>query len=924
MLEPKMKTQVQEEASTKSNPGSRKKSSRVRFIHGFTAFASIIMCAAFFMWSPSATGVGTTPNQRQRVVRATLQNGLRVVMVQNRLAPVATTIVNYLAGSNEAPEGFPGMAHAQEHMMFRGSPGLSAGQLANITAAMGGMFDADTQQAVTQYFLSVPVEDLDVALHIEAIRMRGVLDSEALWSRERGAIEQEVAQDLSDPQYVFYTRLLTDMFRGTAYAHDALGTTHSFNKTTGAMLKKFYDEWYAPNNAILAIAGDIDPRRTLDQVRKLFGGIPSKKLPVRPGFLFETVVPKTIKLKTDLPYGLAVIAFRMPGYDNKDYAAAQLAADALNSPRGDLNKLAVEGKTLFTGFNIDFMQKAGLGYAVSGFPKGGDPSTVLNEMRATLNHMLTKGIPEGLIEAAKRHETADAEFQKNSVFGTAMAWSQALAIEGRESPDDDINAFKKASPSDVNRVLRDYIRLDKTVTAVLTPEESGKPVSSSKFGGRESFSIGQSRGVKLPSWAEKALKRIRIPKSGLNPTVSILPNGIRLIVQPAYVSDSVSVYGHIRNNPLLQTPPGKEGVDSVLDGLFPYGTTTLDRLAFQKALDDIGANASAGTDFSLQVLTKHLDRGVQLLADNELRPALPEEAFEIIRKQTAEKVAGQIQSPDYLTGRALKKALYPAHDPALRRPLPATVSALSLEDVREYYRSVFRPDMTIIVVIGNITPAGAKTAIEKYFGGWRARGPKPNVLLPPVPSNRQTAIAVPDTSRVQDKVVLAQTIGLTRSNPDYYALNLGNHVLGGGFYATRLYRDLREKTGLVYYVSSSFQVGRTRSLYMVEYACDPSNVSRARTLVERNLKEMRTAAVKPDALRLAKSMLLREMPLEESSLRHVAQGFITRSVLDLPLNEPTLAAHRYVRLTADQVRRAFARWIRPADLVQVTEGPAPH
>jgi zinc protease len=86
-------------------------------------------------------------------------------------------VVNYLVGSNEAPAGFPGMAHAQEHMMFRGSPDLSASQLANISAAMGGNFDADTQQTVTQYFFTVPVEDLDVALHIEALRMRGVLDT---------------------------------------------------------------------------------------------------------------------------------------------------------------------------------------------------------------------------------------------------------------------------------------------------------------------------------------------------------------------------------------------------------------------------------------------------------------------------------------------------------------------------------------------------------------------------------------------------------------------------------------------------------------------------------------------------------------------------------------------------------------------------
>jgi zinc protease len=159
----------------------------------------------------------------EEVLRATLENGLRVVIVRNTLAPVVTTIVNYMVGSNEAPEGFPGMAHAQEHMMFRGSPGLSANQLAGIIAVLGGRFNADTQQTVTQYFLTAPAEDLDVALHIEAVRMRGVLDSERLWAQERGAIEQEVAQDFSNPEYVFYTKLLAHMFKGTPYAHTPPG-----------------------------------------------------------------------------------------------------------------------------------------------------------------------------------------------------------------------------------------------------------------------------------------------------------------------------------------------------------------------------------------------------------------------------------------------------------------------------------------------------------------------------------------------------------------------------------------------------------------------------------------------------------------------------------------------------------------------------
>ena len=171
---------------------------------------------------------------------------------------------------------------------------------------------------------------------------------------------------------------------------------------------------------------------------------------------------------------------------------------------------------------------------------------------------------------------------------------------------------------------------------------------------------------------------------------------------------------------------------------------------------------------------------------------------------------------------------------------------------------------------------------------------------------------------------MAETLGITRSDPDYYALNLGNHVLGGGFYATRLYRDLREQTGLVYTVGVDLEAGKTRSTFAVTYASDPSNVARARAIVERNLKMMQTQLVSPIELRRAKAMLLREIPLAESSLGSIAEGFIHRLVLDLPLDEPSRAAKRYMGLTAQQIRSAFARRLRTKGLVQITEGPSPH
>ncbi len=632
--------------------------------------------------------------------------------------------------------------------------------------------------------------------------------------------------------------------------------------------------------------------------------------------------PATFRLTTDQPIGMIVVSFRMPGYRSEDYAASRVLSDVLGSPRGGLYALAPQGKTLYAGFDLSTLPEAGLGYAVAAFSHDADPQPLMDEVRRILAESVTKGFPADLVEAAKRQELTRSELQKNSVFGLAMAWSQAVVVEGRQSPGENIRAIQAVTVEDVDRVARRCLDPNRAVAAILTPETSGPPTAHKAPGSMESFAPRHTETVKLPDWAEKAMRRLSIPKSTLNPVVTTLPNGLKLIVQAATISDTVSLYGHVRNEPAMQTPPGKEGVHQVLNGMFRYGATSLDRVAFQQALDEIGARESAGTDFSLDVLAGQSDRGVQLLADNVLYPALPQEAFQIVQQQIAGTVAGQFQSPGYLAMQALARGLYPSGDPSLREATPATVNALTLKDVREYHRKVFRPDLTTIVVIGRTTPEAARRIIEKYFGLWQAAGSKPDVFLPPVPANTPSTVAVPDASRVQVQVTLAQTLHLERSHPDYYALQLGNHVLGGALYATRLYRDLREEAGLVYNVSTSLNVGRTRGTYTVQYACDPSNVAMAKEIVQRNLSQMQCEPISDSELQTTRALLLREIPLSESSMDSIAEGFISRINLALPLDEPILAAQRYLDLTAPQVQAAFRKWIRPDAFVQVSRGPA--
>jgi zinc protease len=877
------------------------------------------LTAAIFASVLSLTGSAKAADE---VSRAKLDNGLRVVVIHSSLAPVVSTVMNYLVGSNEAPNGFPGMAHALEHMMFRGSPGMSADQLANIAANMGGDFNADTQQSVTQFFFTMPKQDLDVALHIESIRMQDLLATDALWEHERGAIEQEVARDLSNPEYLFYTDLLTAMFKGTPYAHDALGTRPSFNATTGAMLKSFHQTWYAPNNAILVIAGDVDPAKTIAEVRNLFGGIPAKTLPARPQIQLQPVKAEILHLTTDLPYGLAVEAFRWPGSRSPDFAAAQVLSDVLSSQRGTLYDLVPQGKALSAGFAFNDLPQSSLGYALAAFPAGGKGPELLGDLGTILTDIAKNGVPPDLVTAAKRHEVASAEFEKNSISGLAMLWSRALALEDRPSPSEDIDAIKKVTVEDVNRMARRLLAQNDAISAILTPQPSGKPISSASFGGSESFAATPSGAVSLPSWAQR-VNQLSIPASTVHPEVSTLPNGLKLIVQPETISDTISVFGYIRNNSDLESPKGQEGVNQMLDQLLSYGTASLDRVAYQKALDDIGANESAGTDFSLEVLANQFDRGVELLAQNELHPAMPEDAFKIIQGQLSASVAGELQSPGYLTQHALQSALLPKDDPSLRHATPASVQSLNLADVRSYHSRVYRPDLTTIVVIGKITPERARAVIERNFGAWKAEGAKPETLLPAVPRNEPASTAVPNTSRVQDEVTLAETLPMNRSNPDYYALNLGNRVLGGSFYASRLSRDLRENSGLVYSVSSRIEAGPTRSFYAVSYGCDPPNVSKARAIIERDLKQMQQEPVPDDPLHLAKVLLLQQIPLSEASVDNIAEGLLSRVRNELPLDEPAVAARKYVELTAPQVQAAFAKWIRSNGLVEVTQGPTP-
>jgi zinc protease len=880
---------------------------------------AVALCAGLSLFAGAASA---TRAEGLAVTRATLHNGLRVIVVRDPLAPVALAMLNYQVGANE--QTFAGQAHALEHMMFRGSSTLSQSQLADIAELLGGYWDADTQSEVTQYFFMAPSQYLDVILRMEASRAQNLTLSQTDWSVERGAIKNEVTQDYSDPLDHLFILADLDMFAGTPYGNDGLGTLKSFDtQINSPQLRALYSAWYHPNNAIYVIVGDVDGPSTIDLVNKYFGSIPAVRLPPRPPVHLTPLVSRTIRVDSDQPYTIAALAYRFPGYRSKDYAAGQILEAVLSSQRANMYGLVAAGKVLQADFeDFDTHPLAGSAAAIGVVPVETKPAAAIAMLRSVIDGYRRNGVPPELVQAEKNRAIAQAEYKANSIADLGFQWSEAVAVQGLSSPDDILSAYRKVTVGDVNRVLRTYVVPEHEIVAIAAAKNAGAgPASAAATVGNENKPTLLHHDP-LPDWAKAAFANVTVPASTISPVDTTLPNGIRLIVVPQQVSRTVVVSGSIDSNPSMQAPAGKEGVAALTAELLPFGTTTYGRIALREQLDAITADVDAGTHFSLTALSKDFDRGVQLLADEELHPAFPAAGFAAVKQKQIGAVAGQMTAPEHLAEVALNKALFPPSDPAQRFASPQSVGSIALGDVKSYYASVYRPDMTTIVVIGDVDPQNAASVITKYFSGWTASGPKPDVILPAVPNNAAVGAIVPDKERIQSKVQLVQALSITRTDPDYAALAVANQSFGATG-SSILFHDVRDVHGLVYDVHTAANFGRKRSTFGVDFESDPSKITQAQSLIMADLNALSTTGLEPDELARGKASIVSEVPMRVASFGGIAGQLIRFAEFGLPLDQATIDARNEIAVTNEQIVAAVHKWLRPNDFVRIIVGPGP-
>jgi zinc protease len=882
----------------------------------FTSIAPIVLGSLLIM--------GTAASNRPPIATKTLGNGLRVVVVEDHAAPVVQTAMWYRFGANQETAGKTGLAHGLEHMMFRGTPAISSSGLDEIGARLGAELNANTSNDYTHYYLVMPADRLELALRIEADRMRHISLNESDWKLEKGAVLSEYDGDLSRPIIKLYDAVCRAASNTRLCGLAALGERADIVKSTAADLHRYYDTYYAPNNATLAITGDVRPAEAFAAAERFFNAIPAKTLPAPSEDPIAYASGKRVDVTADYPYQVLDLAYPAPGAKDAGYAPLQIVDAIINNQRSAFyQNLVISGLTLGYQTSYDDNLSAGLYHIFFTVNPGHTPDEVRVAFEDTLKQAKHAGFPSQLAQAAKISVNTAAVYARDSITGLGDRVGYALGVEGIADPSIDDQKIQDATLADTNAAARRFLATP-AVVGVLTPRSHKPGDLSSAPGGEVADSFGNrapSGTLVLAPWARDAMRRPITARSKVHPVTFTLSNGIRVLVQEIHDNPTVFVSGHIERSPRFD-PPNKEGLAAMTAALLSYGSTKYDFIAQRKISDELGASIDLGETFGAHGMAKDIGALLDVIADGERHPTFPSQYVELVRQQMRAAVAQRGHDPDYLASRAFQHLLLSPDDPALREMSAASISSIRVDDLRRYAAAYLRPDLTTISVVGDITPDAARSHLEAAFGTWSAQGAKPDVseqpIPPPLPASNYITVARDEVS-----VQIGQPAP-SRKNPDFTAFNLMNTILGaGGGFDTRLMNQIRVKRGLVYTVSSSLNVDRYRGTLLFHLHAGPKNVLSAVSVLKAELVRMRQEPVSADELSRAKSKIIASALVAEEATEAVLAHVNNIGLSELPLDYYQTLNTRYGSLTRSDLQHVARAYLLPDHLVEVFEGPQP-
>ncbi|UNM96459.1 insulinase family protein [Ignatzschineria rhizosphaerae] len=412
---------------------------------------------------------------------ATLNNGLKVVVREDHRTPVVTAMVWYKVGSVDEPRGLGGVSHMLEHMMFKGTDTLGPNEHSTIIANLGGRDNAFTSTDYTGYFENLPAWELETALKLEADRMQNLELREADFAPERLVVAEERRQRTdSNPQAKLYETFSATMFNTSAYRNPIIGWMPEIHSWQLEDLQKWYEQFYAPNNATVVIVGDVDPTKTIEMVEHYFGNIPSSENITRP-YNFEVAQEGEKRVNLAVPANLPVIfmGYKVPSVNEIEEGSMDAAAllltsiilDGTNSSRLSKSMVRDQQIALQAGSFYSYGARYVTPFTFVGVPSEKNSLEDLEiAFKKEIKNLQTTPVTQAELDRIIGLYEASSIYAKDSVYSQAMLIGQAETTgEGWQNAEKRVELLKKVTPEMIQNVANKYFQDDLLTVATLHP-----------------------------------------------------------------------------------------------------------------------------------------------------------------------------------------------------------------------------------------------------------------------------------------------------------------------------------------------------------------------------------------------------------------------------------------------------------------------
>ena len=763
-----------------------------------------------------------------------LSNGLTVILTEDHSDPLVHVDVTYHVGSAREEIGKSGFAHFFEHMMFQGSDHVANGDHFKIITEAGGTLNGSTNRDRTNYYETVPANQLEKMIWLESDRMGFLLDAvtQQKFEVQRATVKNERGQNYDNRPYGLAREYTAkNLFPyGHPYSWLTIGYIEELNKVGLEDLKNFFMRWYGPNNATITIGGDLNPKQTLAWIQKYFGSIPMGPAVKNMNLPAPVLTADRYVSYTDNYAKLPMLSITYPGaklYD-KDMAALDALTQIIGQGRNGIfykNFVKTRKATQASMFSSNTELAGEISITVVPFPGQtlADAKKLVDESLAEFEKT---GVSDEALERFKASAEAGAINGLSSVSGKVSALAQAQTMTGNPNQiGRELADIRGVTKADIIRVYNQYIKgKPAVILSVLPKEGSVAPVAADNY-------TVNTTGYKAPDYgyggltykkAKDNFNRATLPSVGPNPSIKVptiwsstTANGIKLIGTQNTEVPSVAMQITIKGGGLYAIAnPSKAGLAGIVGRMMNEDTKKYTAEQFTSELDKLGSSISVfggseGMSIGVSSLTKNLPQTIALLQERLLNPKFGQDALDRIKKQIIEGFKQANTQPAVVASNVYSKILYGTDNVRTYATggNAETVAAITLQDVQDFYNNYLVPSQTSIVVVGDITEAAAKSSLS-FLNSWADK----KVTIPSPAEGKSFdkttlyLVDVPNAAQSEIRIGYLNKLNYDATG-DYYKLGIANYILGGAF-NSHINLNLREKRGWTYGARSGFSSGK--------------------------------------------------------------------------------------------------------------------